>query len=432
MSEQCSTFISNTLSTSAVRKVGTLPELIALIGHHLPQSDLFSCVQVSRLWNKIFVPLLWKTIDTRSTSWLRIFNEDVPETTRPLEETKEWLRTIFAKYGHFVRHLDAHWHIVLEAAAGSARSNGCTNLESLTVGTVRCYRGIPGPISTQTTHVPATMTTAITTTTITTTTAPGATPPDEYLLPWPEKATKQYSINNFMTLIRLNPKLIRLSFPHLLFMNFLPKEFFINGLLLTCLNALQDLDLTYTILDAREVLKAMPRLERLHIYVLSGVHSFLPQEKFPNLVMLGIRVPVDVKAIFKLLPHLPGLKEFRVRRLGILDTALTPEDLEDIAAAAESAIVTATSISGQQDMPVTIFQVDTFPEIDDKIMALFVGVFRRLKRIRVPRMFPETQRALWERCFLLEEIEISNLRDIEDWRVRRRVQQSGVSGEKEF
>ncbi|KAF9119923.1 hypothetical protein BGW39_011804 [Mortierella sp. 14UC] len=421
MSEPYSTFSSNTLNTSAMSKVATLPELIALIGHHLPQSDLFSCVQVCYHWNKILIPELWQIIDTRKPSWIRLLQEDAAaETTRPPEETTEWLQTIFAKHGHHIRHLGAHWHIVLEAAV---LSSGCRNLESLTVGTVWYYRGISGATRTQTPHTPATTLTA---TTATSTSAGGLQLPwqSSSLVNnniWPEKNTQQHTLEYFWALVRHNPKLTRLIFPNFVAMNGLPMEFIINTLfLLTCFDQLQELDLTWSLLGVREVLKALPRLKRLHVYNLMDVSSIQPQEQFPSLRMLDIRVFVDPKAILRLLPHLPGLKEFRVRRLGISDTALTPEDLEDIAAAAESAIVTATSISGQQDMPVTIFQVDTFPEIDDKIMALFVGVFPRLKRIRVPGLFRETQKALWARCYFLEAIESSNMRNVKNWEQRRR------------
>jgi hypothetical protein len=58
-------------------------------------------------------------------------------------------------------------------------------------------------------------------------------------------------------------------------MNFPPKEFLINNLLLTRLNTLQDL--TFTILDTQEVLEAMPNLERPHICILKGVEPFQPQ-----------------------------------------------------------------------------------------------------------------------------------------------------------
>jgi hypothetical protein len=105
----------------------SLLELVSLIGTFLDPPDLFSCLQVSRLWNKAAVPSLWHTIDDTEYQWPNILKaHDHPRINNGKD--KNWIKAIFTKYGTWIRVLSIHWKITLEAAhfCGS-----CTKIHTL-------------------------------------------------------------------------------------------------------------------------------------------------------------------------------------------------------------------------------------------------------------------------------------------------------------
>ncbi|KAF9929257.1 hypothetical protein FBU30_001739 [Linnemannia zychae] len=106
-----------------------VPELIDLIGIYLAPPDLYSCIQVCRLWNQQFIPALWRTIDDRLFSWSAILKPiSLYETHNNLGT--EWLRSIFKKYGQHIRQLTIFWAITFVAAE---ESGTVTQLDSLTI-----------------------------------------------------------------------------------------------------------------------------------------------------------------------------------------------------------------------------------------------------------------------------------------------------------
>ncbi|KAH7044321.1 hypothetical protein BKA57DRAFT_469265 [Linnemannia elongata] len=116
------------VTTSAIVPV-LFPELVLLIGQYLHQQDLLRCVQVCRSWNQILIPQLWRTIDTDQSAWRRIFEDTVLEAKRPKAETEAWIKNVFAKYGHHIRHLSTWSCVILEATL----NNRCTQLSTLSV-----------------------------------------------------------------------------------------------------------------------------------------------------------------------------------------------------------------------------------------------------------------------------------------------------------
>ncbi|KAF9093341.1 hypothetical protein BGX23_003413 [Mortierella sp. AD031] len=109
-----------------------LPELITAIGHHLSLKDLLSCVQVSRHWNQVLIPLLWHTIDDGTGSWqhiLQVYDDDTANDGHD----EAWLYSIFAKYGHHIRQLKTKWGIIVMAAS---TGGACQNLQSLITGSL--------------------------------------------------------------------------------------------------------------------------------------------------------------------------------------------------------------------------------------------------------------------------------------------------------
>ncbi|KAG0060487.1 hypothetical protein BGZ89_012233 [Linnemannia elongata] len=105
----------------------SLLELVSLISHFLDPPDLFSCVQVSRLWNKAAVPSLWHTINDSEYQWPKILKaHDYSRINNGKD--RNWIRATFTKYGAWIRVLSIHWRVTLEVAhfCGS-----CTNIHTL-------------------------------------------------------------------------------------------------------------------------------------------------------------------------------------------------------------------------------------------------------------------------------------------------------------
>ncbi|KAK3816158.1 MAG: hypothetical protein J3Q66DRAFT_401342 [Benniella sp.] len=65
--------------------------------HTTSPSDLLACVQVSRQWNKYFIPWLWYTIEGKD---------------------EDWIRRLFVKYGQHIRVFRLHWIILRATATG--------------------------------------------------------------------------------------------------------------------------------------------------------------------------------------------------------------------------------------------------------------------------------------------------------------------------
>ncbi|KAF8945504.1 hypothetical protein BGZ47_002506 [Haplosporangium gracile] len=107
-----------------------LPEIVALLGPYLKAPDLFSCIQVCRLWNHLLIPWLWRSIDDSEHSWPTILsNHKNPESQG--DKDADWIRAIFTKYGHHIRELASQWGVILEVANTSST---CNHLESLRIG----------------------------------------------------------------------------------------------------------------------------------------------------------------------------------------------------------------------------------------------------------------------------------------------------------
>ncbi|OAQ28287.1 hypothetical protein K457DRAFT_138752 [Linnemannia elongata AG-77] len=107
-----------------------LPEIVALLGPYLKAPDLFACIQVCHLWNHLLTPWLWRSIDDSEYSWPTILsNHKNPESQG--DKDADWIRAIFAKYGHHIRELTSQWGVILEVANTSGT---CNHLESLRIG----------------------------------------------------------------------------------------------------------------------------------------------------------------------------------------------------------------------------------------------------------------------------------------------------------
>ncbi|KAG0226677.1 hypothetical protein BGW42_003467 [Actinomortierella wolfii] len=132
-----------------------IPELVALVAEHLGPRELLKCIQLNKAWNDTFVPILWRSIDDSTQSWPSILEaisdtnalvplpmtkdcaaqvlSSTPELmtkTPPSNPTKdrEWLISVFRKYGRQTQHLKAQFPLFLEIACSSG---AFTKLNSL-------------------------------------------------------------------------------------------------------------------------------------------------------------------------------------------------------------------------------------------------------------------------------------------------------------
>ncbi|KAF9146665.1 hypothetical protein BGX30_011857 [Mortierella sp. GBA39] len=111
------------------RDIAILPELYPHIGSHLLPPDLLSCVQVCHQWYDHFMPTLWHSIDTSSTTWRHILaHYDFSLSVGKQDEQR--LQDIFNKHGHHIHRPQIHRQEIFQVAN---LSKGCTQLQSLRV-----------------------------------------------------------------------------------------------------------------------------------------------------------------------------------------------------------------------------------------------------------------------------------------------------------
>ncbi|KAG0379576.1 hypothetical protein BGX24_012611 [Mortierella sp. AD032] len=109
--------------------IGHIPEVITKFRLHLNPPDLLSCVNVSRLWHNVFIAALWETIDDTCFAWPTILqNHDSYDAQG--HKDADWINSLFAKYGFFIRHLRLSWPVMIEAAYAD---NHCVRLVSLRI-----------------------------------------------------------------------------------------------------------------------------------------------------------------------------------------------------------------------------------------------------------------------------------------------------------
>ncbi|KAG9070457.1 hypothetical protein KI688_007993 [Linnemannia hyalina] len=117
------------ISNNQKTPLAYFPEILIIIGSHLDRHDLLSCIQVCRFWNQLFTPFAWRIFDDEHISKLAIHTEE-SAIQSPKKVLKAWLRDVFSKHGHHIRHLTTHWDSTVRAAV---TTGSCTRLTSLTV-----------------------------------------------------------------------------------------------------------------------------------------------------------------------------------------------------------------------------------------------------------------------------------------------------------
>ncbi|KAK3841530.1 MAG: hypothetical protein J3R72DRAFT_445056 [Linnemannia gamsii] len=392
---------TNTTATTTTSRTRTaislfiaVPELAQHVALNLDSSDVSSCVCVCHSWNDVFLPLLWHTFDTHCLTWSKIINEHASRRRRP-EDIECWIRTIFEKHGHYIRHFSVHWDVVLEAAA---RSKACRNLTSLVVDDLwhnHLQRHSSSALTAKDQHSSWSS-------------ASFADKEDPVSCQEKEEEKRhRQDIEYLWALLRQNPDLTYIAFPPLgpitVADNF-TKEYLFETL--SVLKNLRELDLDRMPMEIETVLEALPRLGRLSG---CGLHGFISlQKEYPCLRSLSCRISVEVTHLLQLLKYLSGLNELVLWQLTI-KTCLPPyTDL-------------TSALSASSPFPqLQAFRLDG-PVLRgmDGVIALFVRLFPRLESIRVASHVPETIQALWECSFFLDSVIVAGGADVGAWRERR-------------
>lgn len=134
--------MSNSFSPKSANIV-KLPEILIRIGQILAPPDLLSCVQVCRLWNLIFIAYLYRTLDDSKHSWPTIMSEyDSEETVGKKDE--KWIRNVFAKHGHLVRHFSVSWTQLIDCAYDVGTF---TQLHSISTSCIGAKRSMGGELN---------------------------------------------------------------------------------------------------------------------------------------------------------------------------------------------------------------------------------------------------------------------------------------------
>ncbi|KAK3820663.1 MAG: hypothetical protein JOS17DRAFT_340823 [Linnemannia elongata] len=375
---------------SSCSVVTSLPELVNLIGQHLSPSDLVACVQVCRLWNQTFLPLVWHTINPKKI------------VSQP-DNLEQWVRTSFVNNCHLVRNLTVDWDIVLETAAGR-----CRNLMSLTVNTVAHI--LPKPFcSSSPSSSPSSSSVAGSPTA--NGQPPLSTPPE---LPWifnldnndHEAYRKRHEMEWFWQLVFQNPGLVRLQFPQTTSINDLSQAFILEGL--SRVKNLRELNTRGMGLDLSTALDVLPRLELLQCSPWRG--NFTISNDHSNLRQLRYFKVVQVSMFIEVLKHLPRLESLEFTRITAEENP--PTSTYEI-------FCETVSTSGVKFSQIRELKVIVMRQLEERYVMVMLGLFPKLRRLWLPQISRDVRKVMWEKCYWLEEID--NRRDgvVDEWKERR-------------
>ncbi|KAK3831136.1 MAG: hypothetical protein J3R72DRAFT_478582 [Linnemannia gamsii] len=101
-----------------------IPEILDHIASYLDADSVFACVSVCQQWRDLFMPHLWRTVDTGATPHCRIFACGGNQRQR-----HRWISTLFLKYKKHICDLTVTNHGELLASLDS----NLTELHSLTL-----------------------------------------------------------------------------------------------------------------------------------------------------------------------------------------------------------------------------------------------------------------------------------------------------------
>ncbi|KAG0060523.1 hypothetical protein BGZ89_012204 [Linnemannia elongata] len=368
----------DTSSSSSI--VSSLPELVNLIGHNLSPSELVPCLQVSRLWNYTLLPLVWHTINPKKRAW------------KP-DKLEQWVRTNFVNNCHLVRDLTADWDVLLETAAGR-----CRNLTSLAVHTVA---------RTPSEHLYYSSSAS--------STIANDQPPPPPGLSWIFNENENVLRNNprqrrdmewFWQLVDQNPRLVCVHFPHTAFINHLSQVYILETV--SRIKNLRELNTRLMTLDLSTLLDTLPQLERLECSPSRGTATL--SKNHLKLQQLKCLDSVQVSRFMEVLKHLPRLESLVLSR--IIPEKGPPTSTYEI-------LCETVSTTGVTFPQVRELRVYWMSRHEERYVVVMLGLFPELRRVWLPHTFVDVRKAMWEKCYWLEEINGRRVGVVDEWKERR-------------
>ncbi|KAF9103537.1 hypothetical protein BGX29_003236 [Mortierella sp. GBA35] len=290
------------------QQIFNMVDILHLLARFLSPPDLFACTQVSRLWNSMFIPYLWETIDDTLCSWSRILALYDTEEGRAHGHDEHWARGIFAKYGRHIRNLSLCWRVLIDAASEAQCSNlrflRTTDIkETLTwkekverdqirelhrTGRDEDRQWDPATLSVEGAFISPEF--------------EGVLEPSEKRFRPTELQVRDWTtLQNFWTMVRRNPRLCSLTTSHGLgALARVASGDFIQGIV----DGLPELTVLTYYFEIGDPFVLLARLPQLRTFTIAEWGDFKPSATFGNLKALTLYV---------LLKHLPGLESLTIK-----------------------------------------------------------------------------------------------------------------------
>ncbi|KAK3836423.1 MAG: hypothetical protein JOS17DRAFT_814187 [Linnemannia elongata] len=115
-----------------------LPELLDVLGTHLPQGTLYRCIQVSKTWHASFIPHLWRTFSEDPTQRPQRYPglESAIRDQINNPQNLDWYKDVYRRHAKYIRHLTiitpTFLDVCLEGEFKQLRSELC--LENVSTG----------------------------------------------------------------------------------------------------------------------------------------------------------------------------------------------------------------------------------------------------------------------------------------------------------
>ncbi|KAF9156797.1 hypothetical protein BG015_001129 [Linnemannia schmuckeri] len=283
--------------------IAHLPEILTRIGSILAPPDLLGCVQVCRLWNEIFISHLYHTIDDSKYSWPAIMSEyDSEDAVGKKDE--EWIRTVFAKYGHLVRHFSVSWTLLIDCAFDDGTFTRLNSISTSFIGmnqSMRKQRELRRRVSLTENEGGAQGV-------LLSPLFAGALIPTS--VGWSalrEQKQNWETMQKFFMLVTHNPGLKQLQLDRTLknLASIQDIEFIYQ--ILSTLSELTTFENSFLALDLSRLLNSVPRLHTLGFAEESNHHNLLLTTPHPQLRSLNVDNFVESRTFFTLLGNLPNL-----------------------------------------------------------------------------------------------------------------------------
>lgn len=97
-----------------------LPELLDVLASHLPQGALYRCFRVSKSWNVIFLPHLWRTFSEETTqydSWGQKLTSAI-QMQLYYPQQLEWYKDVYRHHAKYICHLTILTPAMLDVCYG--------------------------------------------------------------------------------------------------------------------------------------------------------------------------------------------------------------------------------------------------------------------------------------------------------------------------